>query len=83
MFFSRDHQQGKKQRPLSDSCSEKQDPRGGLEPGGHGCGPQLLPQTSREGLCEGVRVGLAGRGAALSLDLTLVFPRDWRAGASP
>lgn len=37
------------------------------------------------GLCEGVKVGLAGKGAAaaLSPDLTLVSPRDWRAVLAP
>lgn len=43
------------------------------------------PHTSREDMCEGVSVGLAGRGAAaaLSPDLILVSPGDWRAVLAP
>lgn len=77
--FSRDHP------PLLPNPTGEWGPRGDWESSGDGCGFQLLPQSSRVGLCEGVKVGLAGRGAAAALSphLILVSPRDWRAVLAP
>lgn len=57
--------------PLLPSPRGEWGPRRGREPSGHGCGSGLLPQTSREGLCEGVRATLSPGLALISLSRSL------------